>query len=810
MKHHVAAIALAAAFCLLAIAQPGAAASAEWTIMVYLDADNDLEAAAVEDFMEMAGVGSSAEVNIVVQFDRAPGYDSSYGDWTGTLRYHVTKGMTPTPENALADMGEVNKGHPQSLADFVSWAVTAYPADKYSLVLWNHGGGWRTPTEQIARARDAARAGSAELSVVKSLNTELSRIAEEARNVPPTREVCYDETDNDVLTTAELGQALAAAPVRIDLIAFDACLMGMVEVGYELVGNASYMLASEENVPLGGLPYDAFLAELAAQPSMDPASLGQLMSQTYHLSYSQLYTVSVLDLNALEQAVPVLDEMARTARSSWQTDPEAVKTAAARAADALRQAVVVNMAGDDYANAAGMAVYFPYAPQQLSPDYDADVLRFAANTAWDEFLNDYLDAMTTSWVALARGRTLNFYTSAHVDLIDFCDQLAQDPPADDHGGSIAAATPVEAPGQFAGVIERLDDIDMFGFFLDKPSNVVIRSTGKLDLVGAVYDIHEQLVAFNDDAPGGWDYNFEIAAYLPAGYYHLGVAIYEDTDIGEYGLVIKTAPAAAYTGDDHGDSPADATGIALPGSRSGRIDRLNDVDFFTIEVLRPGMVRLATTGAADTVATLYTDQLAPLAQNDDGDGLNSVIERHLQPGTYHLAVGLFLWEEDAETAYGLRTTITADEPIDALRTPVHRFYNANTKGPFYTVSENEVQSLAANADFMTYEGIGFYARTESGEATAPVHRFFDTVTRAHFYTISEAERDHIIETSTTMIYEQATFHAFPEPVHGAIPLHHFYNTETGIHFYTASKAEKDWIQANMPKIVYEGISFYVLP
>jgi len=64
------------------VTPPARAATAEWTILVYMDADNNLEDAGIADFLEMARVGSTSLVNIVVQFDRAVGYNNSYGDWT--------------------------------------------------------------------------------------------------------------------------------------------------------------------------------------------------------------------------------------------------------------------------------------------------------------------------------------------------------------------------------------------------------------------------------------------------------------------------------------------------------------------------------------------------------------------------------------------------------------------------------------------------------------------------------------------------------------------------------------------------------
>ena len=45
-------------------------ATACWTVMVYLDGDNNLEPAAIDDLNEMEAVGSTNKVNVVVQFDR--------------------------------------------------------------------------------------------------------------------------------------------------------------------------------------------------------------------------------------------------------------------------------------------------------------------------------------------------------------------------------------------------------------------------------------------------------------------------------------------------------------------------------------------------------------------------------------------------------------------------------------------------------------------------------------------------------------------------------------------------------------------
>jgi hypothetical protein len=62
---------------------------ADWTVMVYMAADNNLEPAALMDLNEMEGVGSSSNVNIVAEVDRSAEYVDTDGNWSGGRRYYI-------------------------------------------------------------------------------------------------------------------------------------------------------------------------------------------------------------------------------------------------------------------------------------------------------------------------------------------------------------------------------------------------------------------------------------------------------------------------------------------------------------------------------------------------------------------------------------------------------------------------------------------------------------------------------------------------------------------------------------------------
>jgi hypothetical protein len=224
----------------------------KWTLMVYLDADNNLESAGIQDLNEMETVGSSDSLAIVVQMDRIPGYDSSNCNWTETRRYFVTKDNDTENINSdlLENMGELNMGDNATLSLFVEWAVQTFPAQHYSLILWDHGG--------------LCAMGPG---------------------------VCWDDTSNEECLTmpgikAAFAHIYSAVGEKIDVLAFDVCLMGMIEVAYQMRDYVGYMVGSEETEPNNGYPYDTILTDLSTSPSMSSAQVAATIVAKYVDSYT--------------------------------------------------------------------------------------------------------------------------------------------------------------------------------------------------------------------------------------------------------------------------------------------------------------------------------------------------------------------------------------------------------------------------------------------------------------------------------------------------------------------------------------------
>jgi hypothetical protein len=397
------------------------ASAAEWTFMIYMDGDNNLEKEAINDFMELSEVGSDANVNIVVQLDRIDGYDTDYGDWTGCKRYLVTQGMTPIPENALQDLGEADMGNPVTLTGFIDWATANFPAGRYALVFWNHGNGWRAQRAALLEA--LKNAGTAEERKAVSLSLEKSRR-------PGYKAVCWDDTSGSTLSTREVAWALTSAATDMDLIGFDACLMGMVEVAYEIrETGASIMVASEEIEPLDGWPYDLVLGDLQDHPAWSPAELGAAIVSRYHLSYGTGETQSAIDLGRMDTLAGAVDNLAGVLMENWQDDPAAASNAALGVMTEIDMAVIREEHGLAWPGAHGLAIYFPDTADLLFSDYHESVIDFPADTRWEEFLAEYLASMGGSWVETARLQSQEFDIQEHIDLYDFCRKI-YDPPED--------------------------------------------------------------------------------------------------------------------------------------------------------------------------------------------------------------------------------------------------------------------------------------------------------------------------------------------------------------------------------------------
>lgn len=423
----------------------GTTAKSTWLVMLYQDAtDKVLDQDIYLDLNEAERTGSSNRVHIVSQIARYQGRGQSPSAWRTAKRFYVTRDNDLRVVNSqeVGDVGRVNMADPQTLIDFVTWAVAAYPADKYVLILSDHGmgwpGGWSDP--------GASGSGDERIPMVAQIGNLLYL--------------------NDLDQALDLMRSRTGID-KFELIGMDACLMSQIEVLAALAPHGRYAVVSEETEPALGWAYTSFLNTLVANPDITGAELAKAIVQTYIVEdqrivddqaraeftgrgslvgglfgptaapsaqevaqeLAQQVTLSAIDL----QAVPaLLDSLNNYAFALQQADPKAiaqarsyaqsftsifgksvppayidlgnflqllyrlnrepaVNEAAQQLASSIEAAVIAEKHGPGKPGATGIAIYFPTSQLYKNPitgpqSYTAIASRFARESLWDDFL----------------------------------------------------------------------------------------------------------------------------------------------------------------------------------------------------------------------------------------------------------------------------------------------------------------------------------------------------------------------------------------------------------------------------------------
>lgn len=371
------------------------------TFLVYIAGDNNLNPFIDVDMKEMMAVGSNQYLNILAFINtKLPGQAKS------TAQYYVLPGKMVQQGNLQA----MDSGSANTVMKALEWAIPQYPSDIFVLILWNHGSG------------------------------AFNRLA-----CTPWRAACYDDSTGSYLTDAAMQQALAYGQKlrggqKIDIVAFDACLMADVEVAYALSPYANYLVASQETIPGDGYGYQQMLTR-PAQGNMMVRQLANYMVASYETAYHGVvnnYTLSAIDLSkmtAVTYNVKTLGQLLINAMNSpqgpqvvqaistsrnenncthfeapghldiihfysnlvvelskiYSTNPALFKPILKILNDGIKifnMAVASRVHGDVYPLAHGLSIYFP--GDAIDDSYPTT--KWGQHTDWVSFINQYLAA----------------------------------------------------------------------------------------------------------------------------------------------------------------------------------------------------------------------------------------------------------------------------------------------------------------------------------------------------------------------------------------------------------------------------------
>lgn len=163
---------------------------------------------------------------------------------------------------------EFNSADPTHIEDVLNEIIGMYPAISYGLVLWSHGTSW-LPADRPLKS--------------------------------------FAEDNGQQINIAALAVAL---PIRFDFILMDACLMGSVEVAYELRNKADFILASSTEIISTGFPYDQVIPELIkTEPDLQKVATSCFNYYDLQQDDYRSATISLINTRELESLAAVTNQL---------------------------------------------------------------------------------------------------------------------------------------------------------------------------------------------------------------------------------------------------------------------------------------------------------------------------------------------------------------------------------------------------------------------------------------------------------------------------------------------------------------------
>ncbi|MBI4655134.1 MAG: hypothetical protein HY746_00150 [Elusimicrobia bacterium] len=291
--------------------KPDPKVTRDWTIMVFMNAKNDLAEShllglvgkwAEKDLKEMEKVGSTEKINVVVELGLKG---------KGSKRMYIRKKALLGGSQTMAEFPDADMGDYKRAIDFVKWAKTNFPAKRYFFILWNHGLGWLDPNmnrpDPVTPVTPAGPTNS--------------------------KGIAFDEETKNYIRTKQMGEILKAAG-GVDFYASNACLMQMAEIAYEMKDYTDLIIGSEEVMLAYGFEYDKLISFMDSNPNVTAEQMSAYMINWYREFYANGInlgpinvpltsigaTLSTLMPKALDELPYHLSQFAQTTMDNNETD----------------------------------------------------------------------------------------------------------------------------------------------------------------------------------------------------------------------------------------------------------------------------------------------------------------------------------------------------------------------------------------------------------------------------------------------------------------------------------------------------------
>jgi hypothetical protein len=348
-------------------------ASKAWTTLYYLDADYSGGFTDPLQQIFLDEIASTATVNVVVIQDTLA--DPAF-------IYYIDENHTKV---VLEELGEVNMADPYVLQEFLAYGKQQYPAERYLLWVYNHGGAWKG--------------------------------------------ACLDETDNAIGMTMDKFQQALSETGGVDIICFLACLMSSIEAVYELRNDVDVFIGSED------LAYMTWFDDICGDtnqlltdsPTLSNEAIGSNIVQYFQENNNppaSKLTISALRTENIASLTTALDDLVRDYTKHWLRSYRSIKNAynntfllsnldewglvfevydlrgfienlpqsshTEAVLDAFDDVLITEAHGTDMEETHGLSIFFqsrisPYGLFRAYRD-ESYGLDFAQDTFWNEFL----------------------------------------------------------------------------------------------------------------------------------------------------------------------------------------------------------------------------------------------------------------------------------------------------------------------------------------------------------------------------------------------------------------------------------------
>ncbi|MFW3147068.1 MAG: clostripain-related cysteine peptidase [Thermoplasmatota archaeon] len=391
----------------------------EWLLLLYMAGDNDLGRDNSQwgnplkmDINEMESSIPQDGVKVLALADFDGGQNTYLYNIEQDLSAEITSPTIPLMNINPLWTDEIDMSDWRTLRDFIIYSVTNHTANKTMMVIWDHGSGWYAANTV------------ADVSI---------------SDVPPTRAFNYDNHDGGSMYLDEFRNAFIEAEsslgdLHMDIIGFDTCSMGMMEVFYQVSPWFDLAIGAEDEEPYYGYNY-SFISKMGAPDLLDPEPLGKEIIQRFSTEYKSpgeyaYASISMVDLPALMSSlVPGLDELSRelfermhhnelnephlfralvgSTEDLTFTDVDLgdllkrlveselqvhIRLAASNVLDTYNLTVIDEWHKGDGRNpgATGISIYLPPKGVYLTVyDGSSGFLNFTKDTYWDEMIREY-------------------------------------------------------------------------------------------------------------------------------------------------------------------------------------------------------------------------------------------------------------------------------------------------------------------------------------------------------------------------------------------------------------------------------------